>query len=148
MWEVPVITIQNGNWYRITPTYVGSTRLTRPYRTISRDHPHVCGKYSQAKEVNIAIKGSPPRMWEVPRGLVLAKVAYGITPTYVGSTTYKHLNTQQAQDHPHVCGKYHKLRCQVTGNLGSPPRMWEVQKRTSSGSSFKRITPTYVGSTL
>ena len=86
MWEVPGKdrweTLEQG----ITPTYVGSTFSKAMEYTITRDHPHVCGKYAEMAINDLINEGSPPRMWEVLsfQGSVFAY--HRITPTYVGST--------------------------------------------------------------
>ncbi len=46
MWEVRDVVVGFVNFLRITPTYVGSTGDVRGDIVESRDHPHVCGKYS------------------------------------------------------------------------------------------------------
>ena len=88
MWEVHFTRYTWRHRFRITPTYVGSTYAQLFRHIIIRDHPHVCGKYSPYQPKFKAVKGSPPRMWEVQ--------GYWIN------------FHQVIQDHPHVCGKYFK----------------------------------------
>ena len=147
MWEVPVITIQNGNWYRITPTYVGSTGPIPFLKYLVRDHPHVCGKYVLNSRWSTSFTGSPPRMWEVLVQFVIIKPLPGITPTYVGSTKVLRHFGKTSRDHPHVCGKYLGGLSEKLPLIGSPPRMWEVHIYAAYIYILYRITPTYVGST-
>ena len=51
-----------------------------------QDHPHVCGKYRTGWLKYNGSWGSPPRMWEVPKGDSKITKMFRITPTYVGST--------------------------------------------------------------
>ena len=86
MWEVLVVEEQETRIYRITPTYVGSTKHQHKHYNISKDHPHVCGKYYALQVMSYSSRGSPPRMWEVQFCRVHFVPYLRITPTYVGST--------------------------------------------------------------
>ena len=111
MWEVLCRNFLRPPFLRITPTYVGSTIKSVSQVWGPEDHPHVCGKYEVVAEKIPSGEGSPPRMWEVPINAEVCQSAFGITPTYVGSTLDVTLSCSEARDHPHVCGKYFSWLC-------------------------------------
>ena len=128
MWEVPLALVHPPPFKRITPTYVGSTCIELRLPTVTKDHPHVCGKYYNGTREPRIDTGSPPRMWEVREIKKLGDKVKRITPTYVGSTSMLCSILAVYKDHPHVCGKYCPLCFYCTSSIGSPPRMWEVPK--------------------
>ena len=128
MWEVQKKFGSVGTQQRITPTYVGSTLIIYDLSILNWDHPHVCGKYYLNKCLVSVRIGSPPRMWEVRCMCNKKWPKARITPTYVGSTQDFLFPQTHPQDHPHVCGKYFSSKLYYCWYLGSPPRMWEVQK--------------------
>ena len=106
MWEVLQLAVSCSGISRITPTYVGSTIISKFRFNCLKDHPHVCGKYPTSLTSESVNQGSPPRMWEV-RDVVVGFVNFlRITPTYVGSTGDVRGDIVESRDHPHVCGKY------------------------------------------
>jgi hypothetical protein len=48
----------------ITPAYAGKTIIIRAMLAKDRDHPRVCGKDYLGVAMELARKGSPPRMRE------------------------------------------------------------------------------------
>ena len=147
MWEVHSVAKRLLYNFRITPTYVGSTKLGGGNDMAMWDHPHVCGKYLIYLQVIEMVVGSPPRMWEVLTLLFISDISFRITPTYVGSTITEEVQVIDSGDHPHVCGKYFSASAIGLPASGSPPRMWEVRTTQLIHLYYCRITPTYVGST-
>ena len=52
MWGILKDEGHTKNEIRITPTYVGNTCQTVLISTLGRDHPHVCGEYSNRSLIN------------------------------------------------------------------------------------------------
>ena len=132
----------------ITPACAGKrTPLLTP-RSVTWDHPRVCGEKRQLRRCPFRFRGSPPRM----RGKVLCHRVragrIGITPAYAGKSARGIFRFGPVRDHPRVCGE--KIFCHsvVLRLLGSPPRMrgkvtLEVTYATKPG-----ITPAYAGKSI
>jgi len=76
--------------WRITPACAGITRRLFPTGQGAQDHPRVCGNYPSNPLQTVEVRGSPPRVRELPaRRLRLPAVSW---------------------DHPRVCGNYPKDR--------------------------------------
>ena len=73
----------------ITPAYAGSTIQMLINQLELKDHPRVCGKYSNAVGSEQPDAGSPPRMREVPTLMLISEDVCRITPAYAGSTYSK-----------------------------------------------------------
>ena len=70
-----------------------------------------------------------------------------IIPTYVGSTATFYISITSATNHSHVCGINHRLSRIHPMNNESFPRMWDQRAFRMTPSGYRRIIPTYVGST-
>ena len=70
-----------------------------------------------------------------------------IIPTYVGSTATFYISITSATNHTHVCGINHRLSRIHPMNNESFPRMWDQRAFRMTPSGYRRIIPTYVGST-
>ena len=127
VWGIPTTPSSDSTRTGITPTCVGNTRPPRSKATRSRDHPHVCGEYSQIMEAHVFKAGSPPRVW-------------GILRRRIGTA-------RRSWDHPHVCGEYRSTRTATTTRIGSPPRVWGIRAGYHAAEQRPRITPTCVGNT-
>ncbi len=124
MWGTPSTERIEPIKQRITPTYVGNTRLEKPIRMSWWDHPHVCGEHLKMKQTHQKQRGSPPRMWGTRLSHPIRYAEDGITPTYVGNTWLIKQASAQSKDHPHVCGEHFFLALCPLLLPGSPPRMW------------------------
>ena len=91
---------------RITPAYAGNTLCKLHHSRKLGDHPRVCGKYATHSVVLCLVKGSPPRMREIPLIGLKTCGSKGITPAYAGNTCTAPRMIHCTEDHPRVCGKY------------------------------------------
>jgi len=109
---------------RFTPTRVGTTDIQAPDLARMAVHPHACGDDALWIRINLAVRGSPPRVWGRRLKHRIVGAEQGFTPTRVGTTRKKRPYTKSKQVHPHACGD--DLRRLRLGRLliGSPPRVW------------------------
>ena len=81
----------NREYFRFTPTCVGTTRLVRNPQFHRKVHPHVRGdNYKGATCCGVWL-GSPPRAWGQPRYVCCLRPILRFTPTCVGTTDAKNL---------------------------------------------------------
>ncbi len=73
---------------RITPAYAGKTLKQNTIKTLSKDHPRVCGKDFSLMHLRASCVGSPPRMRERLIELKNNEDILGITPAYAGKTHF------------------------------------------------------------
>ena len=66
----------------------------------------------------------------------------------MGSTPYPRCRHSVRRDHPHIHGEHIMYDVFKVVNWGSPPYTWGAPTRLFSGSTFQRITPIYMGSTV
>ena len=66
----------------------------------------MCGNYVVNIAVNLRTEGSPPRVRELLRLVVLKHLYKGITPACAGITDFYLGRIQADWDHPRVCGNY------------------------------------------
>ena len=109
----------------ITPACAGKTRLFAISKTLSRDHPRVCGKNVGMTYDMVASQGSPPRVREKQPFGKLRHLNARITPACAGKTSISLDGHPTAQDHPRVCGKNSASTGSIPLRLGSPPRVRE-----------------------
>ena len=132
---------------RITPAYAGKTCVPLfPYQC-DWDHPRVCGKDNREYTTIKSSKGSPPRMRERLKPLLILSAVIRITPAYAGKTIGNIPQSKVVKDHPRVCGKDRCLGSHQLLNQGSPPRMRERLNETIRKRRKPRITPAYAGKT-
>ncbi len=147
-WGIPCKVVCVGVHVRITPTCVGNTRRLRKRRWRWWDHPHLRGEYKPPLS-NITDKpGSPPLAWGIPIVLCCLSVLSRITPTCVGNTCKLSDSLDYLRDHPHLHGEYWLESYIFRSTEGSPPLAWGIQKVSTLGKFFPRITPTCVGNTF
>ena len=92
---------------RITPTYVGNTRVQGSRVPREQDHPpYACGEYWEFRQKSGHREGSPLRMWGILAVWVNVIATVRITPTYVGNTNRIWIRWLDYQDHPYVRGEY------------------------------------------
>ena len=91
-------------WFRIIPTYVGSTRLRPSLPVPMPNHSHVCGINQNFNTTHGKINESFPRMWDQLDFLTSFRSQFRIIPTYVGSTTKTGKYKAGWANHSHVCG--------------------------------------------
>ena len=107
----------------ITPACAGKrTPLLTP-RSVTWDHPRVCGEKPESGRWGEQDAGSPPRMrGKAPRFLI-AKGLFRITPAYAGKSVKVNEPDCLPRDHPRVCGEKTSSNVPERKNPGSPPRM-------------------------
>ena len=108
---------------RITPACAGKSASTSSTRTLSEDHPRVCGEKWKFGGGSFSTQGSPPRVRGKVFRAYFQRRAVGITPACAGKRREFIGSCGKAQDHPRVCGE---KRCFLTAPLaqtGSPPRV-------------------------
>ncbi len=113
---------------RLTPTGVGSTRLTRPWPGSAAAHPYGRGEHVANWAAHDTPTGSPPR-------------AYRLTPTGVGSTPVGPPSCSKAAAHPHGRGEHPVANAVASSTSGSPPRAWGALDLACSAKSERRLTP-------
>ena len=132
---------------RITPTYMGNTRLCRYIRPNGEDHPHIHGEYLNELAGYMNKLGSPPHTWGILGNGHGWANGGGITPTYMGNTRHSQPKSRGVEDHPHIHGEYHMVRLEKLSQLGSPPHTWGILRVDLVLDVVQRITPTYMGNT-
>ena len=130
-----------------TPTGVGKTNI-RPWATkMSRKHPHGCGEDFLTTEPHQPSPETPPRVWGRLGSSLIGACSIRNTPTGVGKTLEKNINSNGEQKHPHGCGEDVLGWNDEQVREETPPRVWGRRISPSSGSSANRNTPTGVGKT-
>ena len=114
---------RNSETRGITPAYAGKSLFVRLIRTITKDHPRLCGEKRMTRTPKPTPPGSPPPM----RGKVYKPLHQPhderITPAYAGKSPrcYKHCHCDG--DHPRLCGEKTARSRGRMRFLGSPPPM-------------------------
>ena len=72
----------------------------------------------------------------------------GIIPAYAGSTSSPSWTPQVRRDHPRVCGEHSDITADVSGELGSSPRMRGAHRERPDRLAAAGIIPAYAGSTF
>ena len=133
--------------FRITPACAGITSSVIPSSAPARDHPRVCGNYTYWYASESLKLGSPPRVRELLFVRTSSSSAHGITPACAGITGRNQGKRGSSRDHPRVCGNYARNIGRHTRRLGSPPRVRELPKISTSRTRTTRITPACAGIT-
>src|ERR1019366_8456811 len=95
----------------------------------------------------LLIPDSPPRAWGQRKIVPPTFCRSRFTPTCVGTTCMQAPAQAVHTVHPHVRGDNCSVTTISSGRAGSPPRAWGQHPCHSSVLSFRRFTPTYVGTT-
>ena len=129
----------------ITPACAGKrTPLLTP-RSVTWDHPRVCGEKPESGRWGEQDAGSPPRMrGKAPRFLI-AKGLFRITPAYAGKSVKVNEPDCLPRDHPRVCGEKTSSNVPERKNPGSPPRVRGKGYTGSAARPAGRITPACAG---
>ena len=89
----------------ITPACAGKSGRLRGQRSVTRDHPRMCGEKSTKMAPMTACSGSPPHV----RGKVMDNrlefADFGITPACAGKSYNESLISKLFRDHPRMCGE-------------------------------------------
>ena len=94
--------------------------------------------------------GSPPRLRETRNGVValLDGLGLGITPAPAGNTTLTTKLSLSRQDHPRACGKHFTGSLCSRCSAGSPPRLRETPRTSTTPLVAVGITPAPAGNTF
>ena len=133
---------------RITPTYMGNTKILSTWTRAMEDHPHIHGEYVQFVFITVVRTGSPPHTWGIRHSLRLVGLTTRITPTYMGNTPIHQSIAADNQDHPHIHGEYQVMGSRGASAQGSPPHTWGIPDTWQSRQTPCWITPTYMGNTF
>ncbi len=117
----------NVNYFRNTPTCVGTTATAPYFFVIFSEHPHVCGDNDFIFGKQFLACGTPPRVW-------------GQLRRWTGAWT-------RPKEHPHVCGDNDASGSRGCDGHGTPPRVWGQRSQLDHLSYSSRNTPTCVGTT-
>ena len=108
---------------RITPADAGKTTLKRQRLSGAKDHPRGCGENRLMLSLQLAVRGSPPRMRGKQTKYILLLQPVRITPADAGKTGYRGGREPRKEDHPRGCGE-NRIPSAISAKvLGSPPRM-------------------------
>ena len=108
----------------------------------------MCGK-NGFRSFGIAwTMGSPPRVREKHIVSIEVDTSCRITPACAGKTATRDGVNVSVRDHPRVCGKNPLSVALVTVTPGSPPRVREKLRHTSSVDFVFGITPACAGKTI
>ena len=107
----------------ITPACAGKSSQRSSATRSARDHPRVCGEKTFDRLLEMAEKGSPPRMRGKVTCMTLHKSWNGITPAYAGKSAGLRAAVYRKRDHPRVCGEKFRAYAKIWNEWGSPPRM-------------------------
>ena len=114
---------------RITPTYMGNTKIRHFQCDEWQDHPHIHGEYTIKGQQYFINKGSPPHTWGILTSHKTPLQVPWITPTYMGNTPTAPPPPPGLGDHPHIHGEYQKCRQTIGFVSGSPPHTWGIRTR-------------------
>ena len=119
--------------------------LFRFSRTVSWDHPRLCGEKVLLERPLDTVGGSPPPMRGKVRETSAPAGYVRITPAYAGKRIPYFAACFTISDHPRLCGE--KLsRCDdLRSGVGSPPPMRGKVFSIAIIRIKTRITPAYAG---
>ena len=146
-WGRPPTQPLTDDTWRLTPTRVGTTASCWPTRTARRAHPHTRGDDSMTAMISAHTRGSPPHAWGRRRVERLARQAWRLTPTRVGTTLPHARHYRAGRAHPHTRGDDSSSRPPLSGWAGSPPHAWGRRRQPREAQESRRLTPTRVGTT-
>ncbi len=132
----------------ITPACAGNTPQQPADNRECRDHPRVCGEYSELYGDKFTATGSPPRVRGIPSASVLTRSNSRITPACAGNTILNVAMIGMNMDHPRVCGEYCFGRLSQTQTAGSPPRVRGIHMVHPPFMRLFWITPACAGNTV
>ena len=78
-------------FHRITPAYAGKRVLFQLSRTVSWDHPRLCGEKTLPFRLLLTLRGSPPPMRGKVHSCRYQQRDIGITPAYAGKSFRENL---------------------------------------------------------
>ena len=132
----------------ITPACAGKSRMPSTSRTITGDHPRVCGEKPPSIPQHCCTSGSPPRVRGKENLVQIAAALLRITPACAGKRIHIMRISLSLRDHPRVCGE--KAYSSATGrsSTGSPPRVRGKEVIHLLLILYLRITPACAGKSV
>ena len=132
---------------RTIPTRVGNTSGCPLRRSMSADHPHAGGEYSNPAAAICRFTGPSPRGWGILHTLRDALGYHRTIPTRVGNTARSSGVLASRTDHPHAGGEYASTPSASCAVIGPSPRGWGIRSETRRRQAQVRTIPTRVGNT-
>ena len=129
----------------ITPAYAGKSKLLFRKRSISQDHPRLCGEKLTYPSCSAGSAGSPPPMRGKVKSLSISYVENRITPAYAGKRCFESRCGKLFWDHPRLCGEKGESVKLVHKHVGSPPPMRGKAEFAKAEGIHIGITPAYAG---
>ena len=130
---------------RIIPACAGNASSAVSDRSLSPDHPRVCGERCVFGGQSWPLAGSSPRV----RGTRLQNWSFypglRIIPACAGNALLAWTIYSQAPDHPRVCGERHKTTHRKGCRCGSSPRVRGTRRNVFQNPSLGRIIPACAG---
>ena len=108
-------------------------------------HPHGRGDNNYNDHINASANGSPPRAWGQYHPHRGRRDCRRFTPTGVGTIRAGSLVKRFAAVHPHGRGDNYHNPHRLSIPNGSPPRAWGQSPDCCLPETFRRFTPTGVG---
>ena len=105
----------------------------------------MCGEKQNVKFTFDAGKGSPPHVRGKACEILLYTPCVRITPACAGKSQANSGQTQQAQDHPRMCGEKQRTLAVQDEPQGSPPHVRGKVRYSSPMPFDMRITPACAG---
>ena len=131
----------------IIPACAGSTSSSPTRQTSQRDHPRMCGEHLVVNGKKATDKGSSPHVRGAPNAWIEREDGVGIIPACAGSTACNRLWSDEARDHPRMCGEHTSLQFGTACFPGSSPHVRGARRVVRLARCRRGIIPACAGST-
>ena len=108
----------------------------------------MCGEQPQRRCGMSGKSGSPPRVRGTDGTTTKSYVVTGITPACAGNRHFPKSCASTCRDHPRVCGEQLVRYQEISGKLGSPPRVRGTVQSKGHPAPAWGITPACAGNSL
>ena len=132
----------------IIPACAGSTGPAASRRSLSRDHPRMCGEHGEHIMVGQSLTGSSPHVRGAPAGGAFIALAKRIIPACAGSTASRSRWSLRSRDHPRMCGEHTIKHLSEFLSEGSSPHVRGAHVTKTCKNLAHGIIPACAGSTF
>ena len=132
---------------RNIPAYAGKTDQGQQVKTITKEHPRVCGENGSMKPLPHRKAGTSPRMRGKRWRHHCVVFRWRNIPAYAGKTECGKTLLNQAGEHPRVCGENRIQRKCQSSVPGTSPRMRGKHSLIEGVVGHVRNIPAYAGKT-